>query len=88
MEFQKKKLNCSSKETVIDFIEKSDKYLLFNKHYTNLLINAAMDLMLFPFINADITSISLRVNLISFIISRSSTKLYNSQDNFPTYEFP
>jgi len=42
----KQKLNCSSKETVIDFIEKSDKYLLFNKHYTNLLINAEFERLL------------------------------------------
>lgn len=42
----KQKLNCSSKETVIDFIENSNKYLLFNKHYTNLLINAEFERLL------------------------------------------
>lgn len=42
----KQKLNCSSKETVIDFIENSNKYLLFNKHYTNLLINAEFEKLL------------------------------------------
>jgi DNA-binding CsgD family transcriptional regulator len=35
------KLGCSSRERIVDFIEKSDKYLFFKMYYAGLVVSAA-----------------------------------------------
>lgn len=37
------KLGCNSRESIIDFVEKSDKFMLIKKHYSQLLIKAAYE---------------------------------------------
>ncbi|MBW8310047.1 MAG: tetratricopeptide repeat protein [Candidatus Paracaedibacteraceae bacterium] len=38
-----RKLECNSKESIISFIEKSDKFLLIKRHYRGLLMQAAFE---------------------------------------------
>ncbi len=40
------KLGCNSRESIIDFIEKSDKFILIKSHYSNLLIKITFELEL------------------------------------------
>ena len=40
------RLGCNSRERIIDFIEKSDKFTLIKKHYANLLIKTSFELEL------------------------------------------
>lgn len=64
------KLKCNSREGIIDFIEKSDKFTLIKNHYANLLIKATFELELKKLFTATKNSI----NCLFFYYKTQRTK--------------
>jgi len=62
------KLGYNSRESIIDFIEKSDKFVHFKNHYSNLLIKAAFELELKK------TEIPIKSNINCLIIYSNKKK--------------
>lgn len=60
------KMNCSSKEQIVSFIEKSNKHQLISQHYRDLIVNTEFEKSLQK-ISAEITNKNLKLQIICLI---------------------
>ncbi len=60
------KMNCSSKEQMVSFIEKSNKYQLISQHYRDLIVNVEFEKSL-QNVSLEITNKSIELQIICLI---------------------
>jgi DNA-binding CsgD family transcriptional regulator len=90
------KLNCNSREAIIDFVEKSDKLTVLRKYYTALLSQSKFDASLkaiaellktenpsFSIVDAtQITSVSIFVSYLEFNLKQAGLRVSNENAEY------